>query len=168
MLAILSKLAEALTVARRAGLDLEVVRGALGQSAAASRFIADDVPALLVGDDLTSFALARCSEQLESVLVEYERKYTPQQKRPVFVSAAAGESRASNIVSLLTSAAQTGQVANVQQKKLNDDERLLAEQWLLVDRSVFEVEQVHENLAALDVLPKLTDDVLARIDAVTG
>ena len=30
------------------------------------------------------------------------------------------------------------------------------------------VEQVHENLAALDVLPKLTDDVLARIDAATG
>jgi voltage-dependent potassium channel beta subunit len=29
------------------------------------------------------------------------------------------------------------------------------------------VEQVHENLAALEVLPKLTDDVLARIDAVT-
>ncbi len=27
------------------------------------------------------------------------------------------------------------------------------------------VEQVHENLAALDVLPKLTDDVMARIDA---
>ena len=26
------------------------------------------------------------------------------------------------------------------------------------------VEQVHENLAALDVLPKLTDDVMARID----
>ena len=30
------------------------------------------------------------------------------------------------------------------------------------------VEQVHENLAALDVLPKLTDDVLARIDAATA
>ena len=29
------------------------------------------------------------------------------------------------------------------------------------------VEQVHENLAALDVVPKLTDDVMARIDAVT-
>ncbi len=29
------------------------------------------------------------------------------------------------------------------------------------------VEQVHENLAALDVLPKLTDEVLARIDAVS-
>ena len=30
------------------------------------------------------------------------------------------------------------------------------------------VEQVHENLAATDVLPKLTDDVLARIDAATA
>jgi voltage-dependent potassium channel beta subunit len=30
------------------------------------------------------------------------------------------------------------------------------------------VEQVHENLGALDVLPKLTDDVLARIDKITG
>jgi aryl-alcohol dehydrogenase-like predicted oxidoreductase len=30
------------------------------------------------------------------------------------------------------------------------------------------VEQVHENLAALDVLAKLTDDVLARIDAAVA
>ena len=30
------------------------------------------------------------------------------------------------------------------------------------------VEQVHENLKALEVIPKLTDDVLARIDAITG
>jgi voltage-dependent potassium channel beta subunit len=30
------------------------------------------------------------------------------------------------------------------------------------------VEQVHENLEALDVIPLLTDDVLARIDTVTG
>ncbi|MFA9447170.1 potassium channel beta subunit family protein [Egicoccus sp. AB-alg6-2] len=29
------------------------------------------------------------------------------------------------------------------------------------------VEQVHENLVALEVLPKLTDDVLARIDEIT-
>jgi voltage-dependent potassium channel beta subunit len=29
------------------------------------------------------------------------------------------------------------------------------------------VEQVHENLAALEVLPRLTEDVLGRIDAVT-
>ena len=30
------------------------------------------------------------------------------------------------------------------------------------------VEQVHENLKALEVIPKLTSDVLARIDAITG
>jgi voltage-dependent potassium channel beta subunit len=30
------------------------------------------------------------------------------------------------------------------------------------------VEQVHENLAALDVLPQLTDDVLGRIDTATS
>jgi voltage-dependent potassium channel beta subunit len=30
------------------------------------------------------------------------------------------------------------------------------------------VEQVHENLKALEVIPKLTDDVLARIDAIAG
>jgi voltage-dependent potassium channel beta subunit len=30
------------------------------------------------------------------------------------------------------------------------------------------VEQVHENMAALEVLPKLDEDVLARIDEVTG
>ncbi len=30
------------------------------------------------------------------------------------------------------------------------------------------VEQVHENLAALDVMPKLTDDVMARIAAVVA
>jgi voltage-dependent potassium channel beta subunit len=30
------------------------------------------------------------------------------------------------------------------------------------------VEQVHENMAALEVLPKLDEDVLARIDRITG
>jgi aryl-alcohol dehydrogenase-like predicted oxidoreductase len=29
-------------------------------------------------------------------------------------------------------------------------------------------EQVRDNLGALDVLPKLTDDVLARIDKAAG
>ena len=59
---------EALTLARRAGLDVARVRGALAESAAASRFLTDDAPALLEGDDLTSFSLARCCEQLASVL----------------------------------------------------------------------------------------------------
>ena len=30
------------------------------------------------------------------------------------------------------------------------------------------VEQVHENLGAVDVLPKLTEDVLARIDKIVA
>ena len=60
--------AEALTVAQRAGLDLDRVRAALGESAAGGRVLAHDVPALLAGDDLTSFALARCSQQLDSVV----------------------------------------------------------------------------------------------------
>ncbi|MHB1834697.1 MAG: NAD(P)-dependent oxidoreductase [Solirubrobacteraceae bacterium] len=59
---------EALTLVKRSGLDLDTVRGALGISAGAGRFLADDVDALLAGDDLTTFALARCCEQLESVL----------------------------------------------------------------------------------------------------
>ncbi len=59
--------AEALTLARRMQLDLEVVREALLHSAATSGFIAHDVPALLDGDDLTTFPLARCCEELESV-----------------------------------------------------------------------------------------------------
>lgn len=60
--------AEALTLAIRAGLDPETVRLAVQQSAAASRFMERDAPALLAGDDLTSFSLARCHEELEGVL----------------------------------------------------------------------------------------------------
>jgi 3-hydroxyisobutyrate dehydrogenase len=60
--------AEALALGARAGLDLEVLRGALAQSAAAGRFLSDDAPALLVGETHASFALARCCEQLASVL----------------------------------------------------------------------------------------------------
>ncbi len=60
--------AEVLTLARRLELDLDVVLGALDQSAAASRFLAHDAGALLEGDDLTTFSLARCCEELSSVL----------------------------------------------------------------------------------------------------
>lgn len=60
--------AETFTLASRAGLDLERVREALGQSAAAGRFLTEEVPALLEGDDHPSFPLARCCEQLESML----------------------------------------------------------------------------------------------------
>lgn len=60
--------AETLTLAARTGLDLDRVRQALGHSAVAGRVLSEDVPALLAGDDHTSFALARCCEQLDSVL----------------------------------------------------------------------------------------------------
>ena len=60
--------AEALTLARRAGLDLDTLLAAVGESAASSRFVTGDAQALLDGDDLTSFSLARCCEELSSVL----------------------------------------------------------------------------------------------------
>jgi 3-hydroxyisobutyrate dehydrogenase len=69
--------AEALALAHRAGLDLEVVRAALGQSAAASRFLANDAAALLRGDDLSSFSLARCVEELSSVLAMGDQLAVP-------------------------------------------------------------------------------------------
>ena len=59
--------AEALAIAGRAGLDVELVGRALGDSAAASRFLSEDAPALLNGDDMPWFALARCAEQLHSL-----------------------------------------------------------------------------------------------------
>ena len=59
--------AESLAIASRAGLDVSVVRRALGESAAASRFLSEDAPALLEGDDMAWFALARCAEQLHSL-----------------------------------------------------------------------------------------------------
>jgi 3-hydroxyisobutyrate dehydrogenase len=57
-----------MTLAHRAGVDFDVLREALGQSAAATRFLAEDADALLDGDDLTSFSLGRCVEELESVI----------------------------------------------------------------------------------------------------
>jgi 3-hydroxyisobutyrate dehydrogenase len=60
--------AEMLSLAGRAGVDPDVVRAAVGQSAAASRFMSSDADALLDGDDLISFELARCCEQLSSVV----------------------------------------------------------------------------------------------------
>jgi 3-hydroxyisobutyrate dehydrogenase len=59
--------AEALAIAGRAGLDPELVRGALASSAAAGRFLSEDAPALLEGDEMPWFALARCAEQLRSL-----------------------------------------------------------------------------------------------------
>jgi 3-hydroxyisobutyrate dehydrogenase len=69
--------AEALALARRAGIDLDQLLAALGRSAAASAFIADDAPSLLRGDDLASFPLARCCEQLASVLALGEELAVP-------------------------------------------------------------------------------------------
>jgi 3-hydroxyisobutyrate dehydrogenase len=69
--------AEALSLAGRLGLDLELVRDALGASAAGGRFLEHDARALLAGDDLTSFSLARCCEELASVLAVGEELEVP-------------------------------------------------------------------------------------------
>jgi hypothetical protein len=58
---------EALLLARRAGLDLDVLRQALTDSAASSAFIRDSLGALLAGDYLTGFGLDRCCEELTTV-----------------------------------------------------------------------------------------------------
>jgi 3-hydroxyisobutyrate dehydrogenase len=59
--------AEALLIARRDGLDLDVLREAIASSSASSEFIRSDLDALLGGDYLTSFRLDRCCEELESI-----------------------------------------------------------------------------------------------------
>jgi 3-hydroxyisobutyrate dehydrogenase len=58
---------EALLLARRSGIDLDVLRQALTTSAASTAFIRDDLGALLEGDYLTSFGLDRCCEELTAV-----------------------------------------------------------------------------------------------------
>jgi 3-hydroxyisobutyrate dehydrogenase len=60
--------AEALLLGRRAGLDLDVLRRALEDSAASSALIRHDLDALLGGDYLASFELDRCCEELTSVI----------------------------------------------------------------------------------------------------
>jgi 3-hydroxyisobutyrate dehydrogenase len=59
--------AEALAIVDRAGLDVTEVQGALAQSAAGRGFIAHDAPALIAGDTMPAFSLARCAEQLRSL-----------------------------------------------------------------------------------------------------
>lgn len=59
--------AEVFCLGERLGLELEGLRAALAQSAAASRFLDTDAVALLDGDDLTAFGLGRCCEELDSV-----------------------------------------------------------------------------------------------------
>jgi 3-hydroxyisobutyrate dehydrogenase len=53
------------------------LREALGHSAAATRFLTEDADALLNGDDLTSFSLGRCVEELESVIAVGDKLGVP-------------------------------------------------------------------------------------------
>jgi 3-hydroxyisobutyrate dehydrogenase len=59
--------AEALLIARRSGIDLDVLRQAMAASPASTGFIRNDLDALLDGDYLTSFGVDRCCEELTSV-----------------------------------------------------------------------------------------------------
>ena len=59
---------EALLLARRAGIDLALLRRVVAESAAASEFIRGDLSALLEGDYLESFGLDRCCEELDAVV----------------------------------------------------------------------------------------------------
>jgi NADP-dependent 3-hydroxyisobutyrate dehydrogenase-like protein len=54
-------------LSRLAGLDLDVLRRALGDSAASSALIRRDLDALLDGEYLASFELDRCCEELAGV-----------------------------------------------------------------------------------------------------
>jgi 3-hydroxyisobutyrate dehydrogenase len=59
--------AEALILARREGIDLDLMQRTLSSSAASSSFICHDLGALLDGDYLTSFGLDRCCEELAAI-----------------------------------------------------------------------------------------------------
>ncbi len=59
--------AEALMLADRAGIDLEVFRGAVVAGNANSHFAQHDAVGLLGGDYLRSFSFARCCEELTAV-----------------------------------------------------------------------------------------------------
>jgi 3-hydroxyisobutyrate dehydrogenase len=59
---------EALALAARLGLDPREVRATLARGPAGSRFLEQDAEALLRGDDLTTFALAGCVEELAGLL----------------------------------------------------------------------------------------------------
>jgi len=74
---------EALLLARRAGIDLDVLRQTLATSAASTAFVRDDLGALLDGDYLTSFGLDRCCEELTAIR-------GPRPRTPRAISADAG------------------------------------------------------------------------------
>ena len=59
---------EALLLARRAGLDLEVLHRTLERSSASTEFLRRDLDGLLDGDYLESFPLDRCVEELRAVV----------------------------------------------------------------------------------------------------
>jgi 3-hydroxyisobutyrate dehydrogenase-like beta-hydroxyacid dehydrogenase len=59
--------AEALAIIDRAGLDVTHIQGALAQSAAGGGFVTDSAPALIAGNTMPAFSLARCAEQLRSL-----------------------------------------------------------------------------------------------------
>jgi 3-hydroxyisobutyrate dehydrogenase len=65
--------AEVLTLGRRLGLELDTLLAALRTSAADSRFLAEYADPLLDGDDLTTFPLSRCYEELSEVVALAER-----------------------------------------------------------------------------------------------
>lgn len=59
---------EVLSLAARIGLDPDQVRDTLTRGPAASRFLEQDAGRLLQGDDMTTFGLDRCLEELEGTL----------------------------------------------------------------------------------------------------
>ncbi|HTU30969.1 MAG TPA: NAD(P)-dependent oxidoreductase [Solirubrobacteraceae bacterium] len=59
---------EALAFAARLGLDPQQVRTSLARGPAASRFVERDALHLLGGDDMATFGLAHCLEQLEGIV----------------------------------------------------------------------------------------------------
>ena len=59
---------EAMLLAARSGIDLELLRATLGRSAAASDFVGRDAGNILNGDYMASFGLDRCCEELDAVV----------------------------------------------------------------------------------------------------
>ncbi|HEX3489161.1 MAG TPA: NAD(P)-dependent oxidoreductase [Streptosporangiaceae bacterium] len=59
--------AEALLLARRAGMNVDILRAGLAESAASSTFVREDLGSLLDGDYLTTFGLDRCCEELAEI-----------------------------------------------------------------------------------------------------
>ncbi|WP_348541012.1 NAD(P)-dependent oxidoreductase [Streptomyces sp. SAI-041] len=69
--------AEALLLAKRAGIDLVVLREVLQGSAAATSFIRHDLPALFAGDYLASYELDRIHAQLDTITAYARELGTP-------------------------------------------------------------------------------------------